>query len=726
MLKSLRIRTKLLLSFICLLLLILGVSVVGKLGMDNSVQSSANLQTVISIEELFTQARVAEKNFSTNPDPATATTLRTTIQDLKARSGNLAQELKEEDARAANKRVQRYATEYLEAFDTYAAKSQAREEAMEQMKTASNGAFKQVKLLQDALKTQLLETIESRDSFADAFDYEDALATIMAQADKTQTINLLFLNARKFEKEHIISSDELYLQRARQCIEGMGTLISDLMFELESEALIERAEEAQVNLEAYSKNFEHHAGLMTDQQQLSSTMEEKARGAKDACASAVATIEMSNNASIDLSQTMLLGITLAAILIGIAFAITISRGIAIPLGKTVTMLNDLAHGHLDQRLNLERGDEIGTLAATMDSFADSLEREVVEPLNQLAHGDLTFSVTPYDSNDRLRMALQKLGNDLNNIMLDIQVSGTQISEGSSQVADSSQSLSQGATEQASSLEEISSSLHEVSDQTKHNAESSKEASSLTDQVRNDATTGTQHMQQLNEAMGDITKASRDISNIIKAIDEIAFQTNLLALNAAVEAARAGQHGKGFAVVAEEVRNLAARSAKAARETTELIQGSVNKADYGAAVAEKTKQSLDKIVSGVTKASTLVAEISTASTEQAEAINQISIGVSQIDDVTQQNTANVEQTAAAATQLSSQAENLHQMLSRFVLKQQGFDSFEQSDFGGDNPQPRLEEHTAWDSSSEEEAPDTWGSRSAEGPAHIALDDNSMKF
>ncbi|MGM0416160.1 MAG: HAMP domain-containing methyl-accepting chemotaxis protein [Thermodesulfobacteriota bacterium] len=725
MLKSLRIRTKLFLSFICLLLLIVGVSVVGKLAMDNSAQSSANLQAVTAVEALFNQARVAEKSFATKSTNAFAESVRQNIHELKNATDTLDRDLTQQDASNANRQVQRYASEYLEAFNAYAAKSQAREEAMEQMKTASNGAFEQVKLLQDALNTQLLDTIESRDFFEDAFDYEDALATIMSRAGQTQTINLLFLNARKFEKEHIISADEKFLQRARQCIEGMRGLLSDLIFELESDSLIERAEEAQTNLEVYSENFEQHAALMADQQRLSSTMEEKASGAKKACSSAVATIEASNISSIDLSQTMLLGITIAAMIIGILFAITISRGIAIPLGKTVDMINNLAHGHLDQRLNLDREDEIGTLASTMDSFADSLEREVVEPLNQLAHGDLSFSVTPYDSNDRLRMALQKLGTDLNNIMLDIQVSGTQISQGSSQVADSSQSLSQGATEQASSLEQISSSLHEVSDQTKHNAESSKEASSLTDQVHSDATSGTEHMQQLNEAMGDITKASRDISNIIKAIDEIAFQTNLLALNAAVEAARAGQHGKGFAVVAEEVRNLAGRSAKAARETTELIQGSVNKADYGAAVAEKTRQSLDKIVNGATKASTLVAEISTASTEQAEAINQINIGVSQIDDVTQQNTSNVEQTAAAATQLSSQAENLQQMLGRFVLKQQGADPFERSDFGEDNPQPRLEQHTYGDTSSGDYA-GTWGSRSEEDPAQIALDDTPIKF
>lgn len=717
MLKSLRIRTKLFLSFICLLLLIVGVSAVGKIAMDKSAHSSANLQTVTAIDALFSQARIAEKTFAFTANEEYAAVVRTSMEHLATRTTQLTSQLKQQAARTASEQIKLYGSEYLAAFDAYAHKSQARAAAMEEMKTASNGAFGQVKLLQDNLNVQLSDTIEERDLFADNFSYEEALATIMERVEQAQTINLLFLNARKFEKEHIISNDALFLERGRQSIELMRSMLGNLRAELQDSDLLETAELALKEIDRYSENFEQHARLMAEQTQLSTIMEAKAHGANAACASAMETIEASNIASIKFSQAMLLGITLAAVFCGILFAITISRSIAAPLGKTVTMINALAHGHLEQRLNLERSDEIGTLAATMDAFADSLEKDVVEPLNQLAQGDLTFSVNPRDQKDQLRTALQKLGEDLNSIMLEIQVAGTQIRQGASQVADSSQALSQGATEQASSLEQINSSLHEVSDQTKRSAELSREANSLTELVRSDAITGSGHMQQLNEAMADITKASRDISNIIKTIDEIAFQTNLLALNAAVEAARAGQHGKGFAVVAEEVRNLAARSARAAQETADLIQGAVGKADNGAAIASKTRASLEKIVTGVTKTSTLVAEISSASNEQAEAINQISIGVAQIDDVTQQNTANVEQTAAAATQLSSQASNLQQMLSRFVLNNSGSHPFEPATLGEDShPFPAEEE---------ENVTDGWGTAQSKAP-HISLDDDYGRF
>ncbi len=378
-----------------------------------------------------------------------------------------------------------------------------------------------------------------------------------------------------------------------------------------------------------------------------------------------------NDIAAQLSQIFywMMGVGAAVILLSLLLVFWVARGISRPMAKVVEMLEEMALGHLGKRLRMDRGDEIGMLAAAMDHFAEDLETETVGALQKLAEGDLTFTVQPKDDQDEIRHALKKVGEELHALMIRVHESSEQIASGAGQIADASQSLSQGATEQASSLEEMTSSMAEIGGQTSRNAESATQANHLSTQTKAAAENGSRQMQQMVGAMAEIKDAGQSIFKIIKVIDEIAFQTNLLALNAAVEAARAGQHGKGFAVVAEEVRNLAGRSAKAARETTELIEGSVRKTENGAAIADETAAALDEIVAEVSKVSDLVAEIAASSNEQAEGLSQVNQGLEQIEQVTQQNTANAEETAAAAEELSSQGEHLRRLLGRFRLKGQ---------------------------------------------------------
>lgn len=364
------------------------------------------------------------------------------------------------------------------------------------------------------------------------------------------------------------------------------------------------------------------------------------------------------------------GISAATILIALIAGIIFARSIAAPIVKTTAMIHDLVQGHTTQRLKLDgRKDEIGQMATNLDAYADNVENELIPALQAMARGDLTVSVHPVDDRDQLRHSMATLCRNLNALVVEVSAASTHINSVSEQVFDSSQSLSQGATATASSLEEISSSMQQMSAQLEQSAQNAAMANRLSGDTRLEMATGSQHMAAMVNAMSEINGAAQSIGNIIKVIDGIAFQTNLLALNAAVEAARAGQHGKGFAVVAEEVRNLAARSAKAAQETAALIEGSVTITNKGAQIARETEKALGDVVKSLAKVNDLVAEIATSTKEQAEGISQITVGLSQIDQVAQHNTATSEESTAVAQLLQGQAAHMEQLLSTFVLNEE---------------------------------------------------------
>jgi|LGOV01.1.fsa_nt_gb methyl-accepting chemotaxis protein len=354
------------------------------------------------------------------------------------------------------------------------------------------------------------------------------------------------------------------------------------------------------------------------------------------------------------------------VLIVLAAIIYLLAGtIARPITRAAKLAGIIGSGDLSQRLDFDSTDEIGLLAQSLNSMADGLTQKA-ELAQAIAANDLSGSVQVASTNDVLGLALKKMSTNLNEVIGQVQSAGDQIDAASGQVSASSQSLSEGATETAASLEQISSSMNEMAAQTTHSAENAHQANLLAAEASKAATNGNEQMGAMIDAMSEINEAGQSISKIIKVIDEIAFQTNLLALNAAVEAARAGQHGKGFAVVAEEVRNLAARSAKAASETAGLIQSSVEKTNNGTHIAQQTSEALEEMVGSISKVTDLVAEISVASNEQAQGFSQVNQGLAQIDQGVQQNTATAEESAAAAEELSSQAAQLKHMLSSFTL------------------------------------------------------------
>jgi methyl-accepting chemotaxis protein len=402
----------------------------------------------------------------------------------------------------------------------------------------------------------------------------------------------------------------------------------------------------------------------------------------------------------------------AGFVISILLGFFLSRSISMPLLKTVNMLNELSKGHLGMRLKMERGDEIGQMAKSMDAFADDLQNIVVATMKRIAEGDLSASIAQHDTRDEISPALRqtiealrgliiedggkvlqaaadkdlsqrltrtykgeyaKMKENINTVVQNLDNSMSQVSEAVSQVTSArsqissgAQSLAEGANEQASSLEEVSSSLEEMASMTKQNADNSNQAKLLATEARTAANEGDASMKRMAEAIQQIKTSSDNTAKIIKSIDDIAFQTNLLALNAAVEAARAGEAGKGFAVVAEEVRNLAMRSAEAAKNTANMIEESVKNADGGVKITEEVAKSLGQIVDRISKVGDLIAEIAAASGEQAQGIEQVNTAVAQMNQVTQENAANSEESASAAEELSSQATELASMVNEFKL------------------------------------------------------------
>jgi len=347
---------------------------------------------------------------------------------------------------------------------------------------------------------------------------------------------------------------------------------------------------------------------------------------------------------------------------------TISKGI----NKAVIGLKNLSLGDLTQRMSVESKDELGDLSDALNKVVDGLEQKAKLSAS-ISEGDLTYLVSLASEKDSLGLALRNMSNSLSEVVSHVSVTAKRIDASAAQINNSSQSLSQGASEQAASVQQISSSMTEIEAQTKKNAENASQANVLATSARDAAGNGNSQMQEMICAMQEINRSSKEIAKIIKTIDDIAFQTNLLALNAAVEAARAGRHGKGFAVVAEEVRNLAARSAKAAKETAELIESSGQKVTNGSTIANQTDEAFGKILGSVTKAADLVSEIAAASHEQALGISQVNKGLYQIDRVTQFNAANAEETASTAEEQALQSSMLQQILKRFQLNNEESDS-----------------------------------------------------
>ncbi|MDH7600554.1 MAG: methyl-accepting chemotaxis protein [Armatimonadota bacterium] len=343
-----------------------------------------------------------------------------------------------------------------------------------------------------------------------------------------------------------------------------------------------------------------------------------------------------------------------------------------------TLIEAAKEGQLSVRADVSKYEGgYKVLLAGINELFDEIMKPIDEAtatLQKVSARDLTARVMGDYKGDHAKIKdfVNLATDNLQKAIQDVTVSSEQVASASDQIAASSQAVAQGASEQTSSLEQLASSIQEIASMTKQNAGSTEEAKKLADAALEVAQSGLKSMERMSETINKIKASSDQQANIVKTIDEIAFQTNLLALNAAVEAARAGDAGKGFAVVAEEVRNLAMRSAEAAKQTAELIAGSVKNSEEGVIVNQDVTNNLNEIYNQITKVNEVVAEIAAASRQQAQGVEEINQAVSQLEQVTQQNAATSEEMASAAQELSSQAEELRSIVRNFKVDNNGND------------------------------------------------------
>ena len=381
-----------------------------------------------------------------------------------------------------------------------------------------------------------------------------------------------------------------------------------------------------------------------------------------------------------IADLVIIILIVVAVVASVGLALIMSDSVRKPVEQMRRMASHMAEGRMDAEITYQSADEIGQMADNMREMT-GIVRTLIEDIQycmeELASGNFTVVSKHRDAYigdyAAILQAMADMKASMSETLVQIEIASDQVNAGGEQVSNGAQALAQGATEQASSVQELAATIEDVSRQVNSTASHAKTAKEENDQSHQQINVCSGDMEALMQAMGKIESRSNEISKVIKTIEDIAFQTNILALNAAVEAARAGAAGKGFAVVADEVRNLASKSAEASKNTAVLIEDTVAAVKEGIDLSQETSQALQAVVDSSKKVLEAVNLISDATEEQANSISQISVAVDQISSVVQTNSATSEESAAASEELSSQANVLKELISRFKLENGSYNS-----------------------------------------------------
>jgi methyl-accepting chemotaxis protein len=683
MLNKLRIGTKLIGGFVLVLLLLVLVAIGGYFGLTHSTATTAEMMSVQDIfheiQELQTaifQAQIAATNGVLYRDMKFAEERRKIDKQFKEIVDLARPKMLPANKESLEKLLTTY-EHYTELDENWYKIEFEREKELEILKEEAELIASSLSQLSDLIE-KAMETPEEAKEIDGHRYFSEERAIQLKQVNHCSTT---FARLRRFYYQYF---SELKPEKKQAVAKLIDQNIKDLLKELKvvgSHLSTDKGKKAYADilgaLSQWEKSFQQNRIYLDQQDEFNSTqnkivvdMGNHAKGIRERVSNRMKSIREVSEKADRVILFLIPIIAVFALLVGLVISFVLSRNITRGLSLVMETLKKVVlKGDLSEDIKPEltrRSDEVGDMAVVGESILNDY-KTIDAMATALADGDWRIMVKEKGTLDSMNQNLSKMLNQVNLTLHEISEAVKQVATGSGEVSSASQTLSSGAQESAASLEEITASMNEISSQTRANAQSAGEAHDLAQKATHVAADGQKAMQEMTVAMNRITKNSTEIQRVIKVIDDIAFQTNLLALNAAVEAARAGAHGKGFAVVAEEVRNLAARSAKAAKETTDLIQTSGQEINRGGEVASHTSEVLNTIVEQIKQTTDLIAGIAVASNEQAQGVAQVTIGLQQIDTVTQQNTAAAEESASAANEMSGMAINLQRLVAKFQLR-----------------------------------------------------------